>query len=244
MSNKKITSTPATVKQTSSFQSGLELTDIGLSIYLTEAPEETVHYTVFLNNQLLFEDNFRPSPIYTSKYSLESIVGLLGIITLAPGDTDPEYFENHTTQQLEWCKSPACEALKLYISNFEEDQPDAMKYFKDSFIYTETVPVTPLEFNLDHVVCQRLYNRRDGWHTANIKLTHKQKQNFLALFGSRCRSKTWEKLKRAVSDNFRNVGSYGILNRVLFEGNEVSYCAGQDYKSELSFVRKLIIKAY
>ena len=39
----------------------------------------------------------------------ESVVGLMGFLTLRPGDTDDEYFDEYSDEQLQWCESDDCD---------------------------------------------------------------------------------------------------------------------------------------
>jgi hypothetical protein len=51
--------------------------------------------------------------------------GLLGFLTLRPGDTDSEYFEKYTPEQLAWCIAEA-EALAFWSfgpDDYEETPP-------------------------------------------------------------------------------------------------------------------------
>ena len=58
----------------------------------------------------LFEgDDFSPSPAHAWD-SDECVSALLGFLTLRPGDTDGEYFDNYTPEQLAYCSQHA-EAL-------------------------------------------------------------------------------------------------------------------------------------
>lgn len=43
----------------------------------------------------------------------ESFAELLAFLTLKPGDTDEEYFDNYTAEQMAWCESFDCETLGL-----------------------------------------------------------------------------------------------------------------------------------
>lgn len=59
---------------------------------------------------VLFEgSDFRPSPLHADD-SDATVAALLGFLTLRPGDTDREYFEDYTPAQLEFCAQHA-EAL-------------------------------------------------------------------------------------------------------------------------------------
>jgi hypothetical protein len=62
---------------------------------------------------VLFEgEDYCPSPS-TAIDSDASIAGLLGFLTLHPGDTDREYFAEYTKAQLEFCEHHA-EILSCY----------------------------------------------------------------------------------------------------------------------------------
>ena len=101
------------------------------------------------------------------------------------------------------------------------------------------------KFTLDNVVSRRICDPNKGWIDFEYALTEKQKENFVSLFGHGCRQDTKNALWRAANDNFHNVRSCGILERVEFcEDGHVSYCAGQDYPSEITFVRNWIKKYY
>ena len=62
----------------------------------------------------LFEgEDFCCSPLHAID-SDEAIAALLGFLTLRPGDTDSEYFDDYTSQQLEFCEQHA-EALSCEV---------------------------------------------------------------------------------------------------------------------------------
>ena len=65
-------------------------------------------------------DDFGPSPLHAWD-SDESIAALMGFLTLRPGDTDAEYFEDYTDVQRDFCDQHA-EALGGEVYNrFEEN---------------------------------------------------------------------------------------------------------------------------
>lgn len=49
----------------------------------------------------------------------ETLVSLLGFLTLKPGDTDQEYFAKYTPEQLDWCQSSDAEELALLVYDYE-----------------------------------------------------------------------------------------------------------------------------
>ena len=65
--------------------------------------------------EVLFEgDDFGCSPLHAID-SDQAIAGIMGFLTLRPGDTDQEYFDSYTTAQLEFCdqhaEALACEVM-------------------------------------------------------------------------------------------------------------------------------------
>lgn len=57
----------------------------------------------------------------------ESLRGLLGFLTLRPGDTDDEYFDKYTPEQLDYCRTDA-EELSLWA---DEDLTEGPETFED-----------------------------------------------------------------------------------------------------------------
>lgn len=51
--------------------------------------------------------------------SLDAVSDLLRFLTLKPGDTDSEYFDNYTEKQFEFINSNTCELLRLWIYDRE-----------------------------------------------------------------------------------------------------------------------------
>lgn len=65
--------------------------------------------------RLIFSgENFYPSPLHAYDGD-EAIAALLGFLALRPGDTDREYFQAYTPEQLAWVDARA-EALAETIS--------------------------------------------------------------------------------------------------------------------------------
>jgi hypothetical protein len=58
-------------------------------------------------------EDFGASPLHDAE-GIESARALLTFLTLRKGDTDEEYFENYTPEQLEFSESTDCENLQLY----------------------------------------------------------------------------------------------------------------------------------
>lgn len=72
------------------------------------------------NAFVLFEGaDYGVSPMHAVD-SDAALLGLLGFLTLRPGDTDSEYFDAYTEEQRAWCESSACESLQCEVSIAEE----------------------------------------------------------------------------------------------------------------------------
>lgn len=57
-----------------------------------------------------------------------ALVGLLGFLTLKPGDTDSEYFDRYTPEQLDWCRGSDCEELSLLVANAEDSEGEPIHF--------------------------------------------------------------------------------------------------------------------
>lgn len=65
-------------------------------------------------------EDFAGSPMHADDAD-ETVAALLGFLTLRPGDTDADYFETYTPEQLDFCAQHA-EALSLEaLTRFGED---------------------------------------------------------------------------------------------------------------------------
>lgn len=64
---------------------------------------------------LFYGEDYGCSPIHSID-SDESLRGLISFLTLRPGDTDDEYFENYSEQQLKFANSNEPEYLSLWSS--------------------------------------------------------------------------------------------------------------------------------
>ena len=64
-------------------------------------------------------DDFYASPMHGDN-SLHTVCGLLGFLTLKPGDTDHEYFDKYTAPMMKWCESSRCEELGMIGIDMED----------------------------------------------------------------------------------------------------------------------------
>jgi len=63
--------------------------------------------------------------------SADALLGLLSFLTLKPGDTDAEYFDSYTPDQLDWCKSSEAEDLCLCLYDAESGDADKEALFEE-----------------------------------------------------------------------------------------------------------------
>jgi hypothetical protein len=69
-------------------------------------------------DRVLFEgEDYHCAPGHAIDSS-EAVAGLMGFLTLKPGDTDEDYFKDYTPEQLEYCaqwaEALSCEVSALY----------------------------------------------------------------------------------------------------------------------------------
>lgn len=76
-------------------------------------------YEFLDQGKLIFQgSDFSPSPLYTID-SIKTIYALLSFLTLQMGDTDQEYFDNYTFEQLNWIQSDRAEDLRSFLCDKE-----------------------------------------------------------------------------------------------------------------------------
>ena len=63
---------------------------------------------------------FKGNQFYSPQDGLEAAIALLDFLTLQPGDTDAEFFEDYTHDQLNWANSFQCEYLSCLIRDLED----------------------------------------------------------------------------------------------------------------------------
>jgi hypothetical protein len=79
----------------------LEVFDTGRSDWRGQT---RLAYTFKDNGNVIFEgQDFAGSPLHADD-SDETLAALLGFLSLRPGDTDREYFDSYTPEQLEWAQ--------------------------------------------------------------------------------------------------------------------------------------------
>jgi hypothetical protein len=100
------------------------------------------------------------------------------------------------------------------------------------------------QLTLDNIISRRICTDAAGWQDWDGTLNEAQRNGLMALLGSGCRQATKARLQHCVNDNCRRVKPCGIIGRVHLEQDGASYCAGQDYPSEIRTVRRIMIASY
>lgn len=92
------------------------LYDLG---YDFSAGKYRLGYSFIWKGRVIFEgQDFFASPLYDPD-NIKTLYDLLSFLTLRPGDTDKEYFQNCTPAQMDWCNSLECEDLQCWVSDRE-----------------------------------------------------------------------------------------------------------------------------
>lgn len=77
-------------------------------------------YRLSDNGRTIFTGNdFGCSPCHAID-SMQTVYSLLSFLSLRPGDTDREYFDGYTPEQLEWRDSGRAEELSYIVAMAEE----------------------------------------------------------------------------------------------------------------------------
>lgn len=69
----------------------------------------------------LFQGDDYGVPMHKSIDGDGSIAGLLGFLSLRPGDTDPDYFDAYTERQRDWCEARGEDLSMAALDAFGED---------------------------------------------------------------------------------------------------------------------------
>lgn len=72
-------------------------------------------------------------------------------------------------------------------------------------------------------------------------LTESDIDQIISIIGHRCRIKTVNRLRSIITYDINTIGSYGIYSRLIKEGDNWSYCAGQSYPDEIRTIRECIL---
>lgn len=105
----------------------------------------------------------------------------------------------------------------------------------------DPVPPRKPQISLSNIISSRYFDWEKGWIDKKIELTEEQKSAFVHVFGKGCTERRKEHLWRFIN-NLEDERTYGIYDRIVFGdcGASCQYIAGQDYPSEVAYIRKLI----
>ncbi len=79
-------------------------------------------YRFWDGEALIFEGaDYGCSPMHAID-SDGAVAGLLAFLSLKPGDTDSEYFEDYSPEQMAWCQGGRAEQLGCWVCEMEEVQ--------------------------------------------------------------------------------------------------------------------------
>lgn len=130
------------ITTTENFLIGLKLPQ--LEVYLIWNGGKYVEYQAYHNGALLFHgDDFKPSPLHAPD-SLETIVDLLGFLTVRPGDTDASYFVKYTREQMEWAQGRDVEDVACLISDYEDKNSERHAVAKADLEVGLIIPGNPV----------------------------------------------------------------------------------------------------
>ena len=81
-------------------------------------PTTWLGYKLIMSGETLFEgEDFSNSP-FDAVDSDETVKGLMGFLTLRPGDTDPDYFDGYNEKKLEYCDNHAEDLMCCVYDRF------------------------------------------------------------------------------------------------------------------------------
>ena len=89
-------------------------------IYESRGGKNFLGYQFKVGKKIVFEGKDFGCPPCYSIDSLSTAYSILSFLTLRPGDTDKEYFEDYTAEQMEWARSSKCEYLQYMVSDWQE----------------------------------------------------------------------------------------------------------------------------
>ena len=75
-------------------------------------------------------------------------------------------------------------------------------------------------------------------------LTESEQSQVFAIVGAGCRAKNRERIARRLALPLSLWPNHSCFYRVHFDGDRVSYCAGQDYPAEVRELRAIILGGF
>lgn len=86
--------------------------------------------------------------------------------------------------------------------------------------------------------------KQKNFNTQKNKLSESDIDQLVELLGHRCQVRTCQKIRSRLNYSPSSIPSYGILDRLMFDKNSWSYCAGQSYPDEIRTIRNIILNDY
>lgn len=119
----------------------LQFEDKGLKLQLFWDGNRVCSYIFSKNDtELMRGDDYKPSIMY-SPDERDSIIALLSFMVVRPGNTDKEYFKDHTPQMMEWLKSDERDEVNMMVSDYEsgpaedQDNEDETPHYNNALAY-------------------------------------------------------------------------------------------------------------
>lgn len=198
--------------------------------------EGTLYYEFYFEGKRLFYGNDYRRPGF-DPFSIISMVCLLEIIADAPNVDTRKYFENHTTDQLAWCRTTQCLYLAHRIYDYkrglEKDQAEAEAYFEGAY----TKYIHEDIFTLNDVAGKNPEGKN--------YMTVGQRNNLRRLFlKNRLGEASKNKIDAAIEDDFSRLEKDAILEAISFDGEQVTFKGRHSYTRELSNIIKRIFYKY
>lgn len=91
-------------------------------------------------NVLMQGDDFC-TPSYPD--SVQSVVELLGFLCVQVGDTDKEYFANHTPEMMQWTESLQRDEIHMHVDDYETKVQDAAGDYIGETFFNQHVEIMP-----------------------------------------------------------------------------------------------------
>ena len=84
--------------------------------------------------------------------------------------------------------------------------------------------------------------KQNNFNNCKSNLSTQDVYAIVNIIGKGCRKNTKNRLISCLTYGSAMIPNYGILERLMFENFEWSYCAGQSYTDEIRTIREIILK--
>jgi hypothetical protein len=89
-----------------------------------------------------------------------------------------------------------------------------------------------------------LVPRQMTFNDLKTQLSDNDIDQILAILGYRCRVGTIRRMRSVLTYAPSAIPTYGILSRLMKDGDTWSYCAGQSYPDEIRTIKEIILKEF